>query len=88
MKFKVGNKVKIVKYGHLIWESKNVEVSMFKHEKPYAEDDFGYWYDIHPELIGKTGMITGKSGNAGYSIDPLGDWFHKNQLEACKAKKK
>ena len=82
MKFKVGTKVRIVKYGHLVWENKNVEISMFKDRKPYKEDDFGRWYDTNPELIGKTGIITEKSGNAGYSIDPLGAWFRGEQLEA------
>lgn len=60
-KFKIEDKVRIVKYGHLYWINKNPIIGT-KPTKPYNtihEDCTTYWVDMQPELIGKEDIIMG-----------------------------
>ena len=79
-KFKIGDKCKIVKYGHLIRENKKMEGQSL--DLPtYYEDDMFRWVDIGPERIGKEVIIAGISSDGkSYSTD-LFSWASVNQLE-------
>lgn len=82
-KFKVGDKVRIVNYGHAILMSKrniNLEESGFKFLKEAEDLPFQVWIDINPSLVGKSGEIV-EVGMTGYSIKGIGSWFQDNQLE-------
>lgn len=81
-KFKVGDKVRVIKYGHLIWQNKPEEVRLGF--KVYEETDSLVWYDMRPEKIGKEGVVVNVSITQGipkYSTDPLGAWLDEEQLE-------
>lgn len=69
----IGNKVKIVNYGHLIWRVIDGKLKSV---------------DYMPELIGKEGVITDKKqlfgGSFIYSVDGIADnrfVFDEQQLE-------
>ncbi len=73
MKLKVGDKVRIVNYGHLIWSN---------------EDGEGKAIDIRPELVGRKATIIGVSINMNpplYKVQTKDGnriaWFSKNQLK-------
>ncbi len=66
-KYKVGDKVEIIKYGSIIWENKHSDDPKLNF-KVYAEDENFRYLDMNPELIGKVGIITKVSGSK-YAID-------------------
>ncbi len=89
-KFNVGDKVRIVNYGHLIWENKKAEEYKEKTSfKIYSEDESLRYLDIHSEMVGKEGIISNVHNNQ-YSLhfdqnnQERGlktSWYHENQLE-------
>jgi len=54
--YKVGQEVKIIKYGSLIWVTKNGP-SIFDSFTTYSETDTIKFVDISPGLIGQRGVI-------------------------------
>lgn len=90
----IGNRIKIVNYGHLIMFSKREEHRENRERIAKAfpligEDDIGYYYDMRPELVGREGVIVNKTiteTSARYSI-MFNDgnrisWFADKQVEA------
>lgn len=84
-KFKIGEEVEIVNYGHLIWVNKKDYP-----EKNYPiiwEDEQIKQIDIQPELVGIKAVICNvinSQNNPRYSIDIDGkkiSWFGENQLK-------
>lgn len=75
-KIKIGDKVKIVNYGHLIWsfaEEPNLKL--------YKKDHSFYYYDLRPEWVGKETVIIGLSGDGKKYSTELFSWADENQLE-------
>lgn len=83
-KFNKGDKVKIIKYGSIIWINK-------KSPKPnnaviiYENEDF--WHiDIMPEIVGQIGIVTdvvNRQNKVTYAINGPNKhaWYHEEQLE-------
>lgn len=72
MKYNIGDKVRIINYGHMIHIGTGV---------PGREPGP---CDIRPELIGLEGVVEKgilTQGVPGYSIDGIGAWYHEDQLE-------
>lgn len=73
--FKKGDRVEIIKYGHLMWEHKNGK-RIFK--------------DLLPELVGQIGIVSKISVNQGiveYSLDGIlgkSSWYSQKQLKLIK----
>lgn len=88
-KFKIGDKVRIVRYGHLLWSSKNHESPMVTGFPVIFEDDTFTYHDMRPELLGKKMIVVEVSicqGKSGYVLDNEGGsdrmaWFSDQQLE-------
>jgi len=84
-KFKVGDQVKIINYGHPIW-AHNSETMPISFPVIWVGDDTKV-YDMSPELIGQTGVIDKVNitqGKDGYSINGINgklDWYNNDQLE-------
>jgi len=89
---KIGDRVKIVNYGHMIMFSKNkanpYRDSMAKTFPLIFEDDTSSYYDIRPELIGKEGIVVNKitdnhSGRYSVHFDDGNrmSWFSERQIE-------
>jgi hypothetical protein len=72
MKFQVGDKVKIINYGHIIW---------------YMEGESILMGDLAKDLLGQTGTITdsekinGHEKYAIHGIETKRAWFNEDQLE-------
>jgi len=85
LKYRVGDSVKIVKYGHPVWEHKAAYPDPYKGRCPIIfENEQFRVLDIAPELIGRSGIVviaTLTQGQAMYSIDGIGSWYVNNQLE-------
>jgi hypothetical protein len=83
-KFKIGDKCKIVNYGHLIWQSKKSQEPIDKKFPIIFEYESFVYFDIRPDLVGKEVIIIGisSSGNR-YSTD-LFSWASEKQLELIK----
>lgn len=89
-KFKIGDKVKIVNYGHLMWVSKsNTErLANITMPKVYEDDTFEY-FDMAPELVGQKRVVRDISlcqGRFDYALcneDGSGyiAWLSEKQLE-------
>lgn len=60
-KFKPGDRVKIVIYGHLIWINKRETVKgvPVKPEGVISENETTWFIDIRPELVGKEDTVRG-----------------------------
>jgi len=79
-KFKVGDKCRIVKFGHLVWENKNMP--LHKSSLPtYAEDENTRWVDINPSYIGKEVVITEVGLDKKRYATSLFSWAKEEQLE-------
>jgi len=95
-KFKVGDKVKVVNYGHLIWQNKtNQDAERKFHENngiPYKElkvlsdDGKTQWLDLNPDLVGKEGIVDKISDSGDYALKGLSKyaWYSEKQLELVK----
>jgi hypothetical protein len=84
-KFTIGDKVKVVKYGHPIWFNKQ-----FKQEIEFPilfEDDNSIWCDINSEIVGKIGIVDGVSNNrySLFGIPEMAAWYNEEQLEMVNA---
>ena len=82
-KFKKGDKVKIVKYGHLIWEHKSSEALISAFPVVFEDENLRY-LDLEPEIVGKKDIITKiqqVQGKYSYSLRKLGSWYSEQQLE-------
>ncbi len=69
-KFKIGDKVKVVEYGHIIF-------SCF--------DGTTKAIDINPKVIGKKGIVT-EILQGTYALDGIPEkiaWYKDDQLELC-----
>ena len=82
--YKVGEKVEIVKYGHLIWQTQKAEGSMLP---VYYEDENMVWYDVSPQMVGQQGVVIKAEitqGKTKYSIGGLtgkSAWYNEEQLK-------
>ena len=81
-KFKTGDKVRVIKYGHPYWSWQKMPGM-----KMLSKDKSPYWYDKSPELVGQEGVIdkvTKTQGNYKYSINGIKGkyaWYDEDQLE-------
>ena len=84
-KFEIGDKVKIINYGHLMWCHKDSQLP--GNYKFLSKHDNVSLYDTAPELIGQIGIVTqcGKTqGEDRYSLSGIQgkcSWYHNDQLE-------
>lgn len=90
-KFKVGDRVRIVKYGHLIWANKSNRTTFNAVKamgKTYKETKKVLYVDIRPEHIGKETVITKVITNRGkiYYGTELFSYVGEGQLELIEAK--
>lgn len=84
----IGDKVKIVNYGHAIWISKDsTDYKIFKDKIIYDGGDI-CTMDIHPELVGQQGVIQNKykqyDGSFLYALEGIrgkSAWYEEQQLE-------
>ena len=82
-KFGIGDKVKIVKYGSLIWRTK--ESNEITKNIVFEDDTFNY-IDMQPDLVGKEAIVTKAEvtqGRAKYSLKGVNKvaWYDEQQLE-------
>lgn len=85
-KFKPRDNVRVIKYGHLAWVSDKSGMD-FSWAKKLTEKDGVIVYDVHNELVGKTGVVkdcTIVQGQAKYSLTGISgksSWYNEDQLE-------
>jgi len=86
-KYGIGDKVKIVNYGHPIWESK-ICPKQERLDFPVIYEDGAFRYlDMSPKLIGKIGIIEKVDvvqGKPQYAINGIPEkhaWYSEDQLE-------
>lgn len=80
MKFHIGDKVKVVKYGNLIGVPKTPGWDeYYKGKVPYQEGENTRVFDIAPERVGTIDIVTGESNNR-YSLLHSA-WYAEEQLE-------
>lgn len=83
--YKVGDKVKIVNYGHAVWEHKSVGESSLPLIKEYESVRL---VDLQPYLIGQQGVvgqvviIQERPSYAVEGISGKSAWYYEDQLEA------
>lgn len=84
--YKVGDKVRVVNYGHAIWEHKSIGESSFPLIK---ELESLRLVDLQADLIGQQGVIDRvlvvTQGRPKYSVDGISGktaWYNEDQLEA------
>jgi len=61
-KFKAGDKVRIIGYGHPLFYCKEGYKKAYEEDKPdniLKEDESFWWVDMKPELVGKEGIVKG-----------------------------
>ncbi len=81
----IGDKVKIVNYGSLLWENKKVDDP--KLDLPvYKETENVIWKDMSAYLVGQEGIVaqvTNTQGRPKYCIDGLDKyaWYDEEQME-------
>ncbi len=94
MPYNIGDKVRIVNYGHPIWINKLADEYHFNDEglsslPTIDEDEQFKWKDLRPELVGVEGIVTGLSSDKKqYSLDTNRGamaWFGEGQLELIAA---
>ena len=86
MKFNIGDKVEIIKYGHLCWEGVNCSNPM-QGSIIYEQDGLRA-VDMNPDMIGTIGIISGIGTGNTYSIETKDDsiaWLDKRQLSLINA---
>lgn len=94
MKFKEGDRIRIVNYFHLIWQSKkNAEQEGMMNVPAVGQDKDFYYYDIDHRRVGEYGTVvecTTTQGKPQYSIyfdvGGTSSWFSENQMEAINQK--
>ena len=86
-KFKVGDKVQIVKYGSLYYASTSEKVCLAQGLPVIFERDGFKAFDMRPELVGKVGTVDGHIETQGmhkYSVAGIPGkhaWYSEGQLE-------
>lgn len=86
-KFKVGDRVRIVNYGHLIYVHPESTMLELFTSKPYSKSKEMVTFDLNPRIIGTEWIITEAKviqGIDGYEIHNDTNtiaWVHNNQLE-------
>ena len=87
-KFNIGDKVEIINYGHIMWESKTTELehSLSKHFPILKEDDKFRWIDVEPKLVGQTGIVSKRTetqGQNNYALEGPNKhaWYAEVQLK-------
>lgn len=89
--FKVGDKIRIVNYGHRLWWHKS-DWEKYKNTvgskmTPYANSEDGkiLFFDLAPEKIGREDVIIKHTESQPnfhqYALEKNGAWFSPNQLE-------
>lgn len=89
---KVGDKVRIINYGHQVWWFKSdwdawQQLMGKVKAEPYAKSDDGkmIFLDLAPERVGREDIITKHTepqyGFHRYALDKNGAWYSKDQLE-------
>lgn len=80
MKFHIGDKVRVVKYGNLVWVPKTPEWDQYYEGKtPYQESANTRVFDTAPERVGTIDIVTGESSSR-YSLIHSA-WYAEEQLE-------
>lgn len=86
-KYGIGDKVKVVNYGSLIWESKNCpDQEKLSFPLIYEDEKFRY-LDMSSKLVGQSGLIDSVNitqGKPQYSISGIEGkhaWYDEGQLE-------
>lgn len=93
-KLNIGDRVEIVRYGSLLWESKAhrkllLDIGMTLKVKPdniIEEYSDSYSYDIHPHLIGQVGIVDKVEETQGrymYALNGITKraWYDETQLK-------
>ena len=89
-KFNIGDVVKVVRYGHVLWaageEDKKRMAKTGRFKLIQEIDNVEYW-DVSPELVGRTGTIDNISitqNVPSYSVSGIPEkhaWYVESQLE-------
>lgn len=88
--FPLGTRVKVIKYGHLIWINRKSSdypfyMRAFQHKQPYYSDEHCDWYDLNPAIVGCVGIVDGYThDNTELSLSGIPGkhaWYNPNQLE-------
>lgn len=84
--YEIGDEVKIIKYGAIVWLFKNIPQP--KLSLPIvAEDETMVWLDMIPDIVGKTGLVSHVKTTQGvprYIIDGIkgkSAWYDESQME-------
>jgi len=86
-KFKIGDRVKVINYGHLIWSS-YPNPRWVLHSRHYTGISttgkrlYYNMYDMSPELVGRIGVVSDISNNT-YAIEGIPGkcaWYNEDQL--------
>lgn len=83
--FKIGDKVEIVNYGHLLWSNKKEIESQGGVPKGWNllnDDGVVLTIDVAPELVGQTGIIV--KGDDTYAVEGISGkhaWYNRKQLK-------
>lgn len=85
-RYKVGDRVRVVHYGHAIWEHKSEDISVSSFPIIQQSDE---WIvrDMSPEMIGREGIVKTVSlaqGKPSYALSEIkgkAAWYNEDQLE-------
>jgi len=83
-KFKIGDKVRIINYGHPIWENKKYPEYKPMSLPTISETENVRWCDMRPDLVGREDIVdqvTNTQGRPKYSLLKNGAWFLDENLE-------
>ncbi len=89
-KFEIGDKVEVIRYGHLIRTSKSSRIEL----PVIHEEENSVWRDMLSDIVGRVGVIkkvTETQGESKYSIDGIYGktaWYDEEQLEMAADLKK
>ena len=87
-KFNIGDKVRIVNYGQLMWGNKSAHGGKLLEGFPIIQEDEDFlWVDLRPDIVGQEGVVDVAKTNQGideYSVHGVGAWFNNDQLEFIK----
>ena len=87
--YKEGDLIKIVNYGCTYWISKKSKFPLPKNRKNIVHESIDFYtIDLHPELVGKIGVVTGVSmtqGIPGYKLHGLNmvAWYQEGQMQSA-----
>lgn len=84
--YSIGDKVRIVKYGFILWESKNSDQPRLTFPLIHETESLRY-LDMSPELVGQEGIVskvTITQGVPKYAISGISGksaWYDEQQME-------